>query len=252
MFEWTDSELIVLPIAFACMLVITIAISLGLKNKSEKIANIPLTIIAILLVVLELVKQIVNIVQGYTWWSLPLHFCSFFFVWCPLAQFTKGKWQEFFKTGAFIWGAFLTVCFYVSPQLIIGNATDDIFASFSNFHTFFFHHLAILYFMLTIGLKLYKPTYKHILYGESCLLIYVIIAIPCAYILNTNFCNILYASLDLLENLRLATNQFVYNLVLFLFGVVSVVIVVLLSILVRNIFSKKKKVIYFKNNKDDV
>ena len=79
MFEWTDSELIVLPIAFACMLVITIAISLGLKNKSEKIANIPLTIIAILLVVLEIIKQIVNIVQGYVWWSLPLHFCSFFF-----------------------------------------------------------------------------------------------------------------------------------------------------------------------------
>lgn len=241
MFKWTQSELIVLPIAFICMLAITIATSIWLKNKSDKIKNIPLSIIAILLFVLEIAKQIINIVQGYTWWTLPLHFCSFFFVWYPLAQFTKGKWQEIFKTIAFVWGFFLTIAFYVSPQPIIGNATDSIFASFSTAHTFFFHHLAILYFMLTLGLKLYKPKYEHIIYGLCCLLIYAIIAIPCAYIFDTNFCNILFSDLTLLENLRLATNQFVYDFVLLLLGALGVVIVISISTFIYNFVINKNK-----------
>ena len=55
-------------------------LGLRLKNKREEIRLIPIHIITITLVVLEIIKQILAIQQGYTTDKLPFYFCSFFFV----------------------------------------------------------------------------------------------------------------------------------------------------------------------------
>ena len=146
--EYTKAELIILPIAFLSMLGIALFLRRLLLNKPEKIQKIPFIIIAILMLVGEFAKQIRGIIVGYNLWWLPLHFCSAFFLWFSLAEFTKGEFARRMRSVAFLATLCLFVAMYFNPRSIIGNACENIFSSFLSAHTFFFHHLAIFYFLL--------------------------------------------------------------------------------------------------------
>lgn len=239
--QWTKSELVVLPITLVVMIVITIFLSWLLRDKSERVRNIPQTVIAAIILILEVIKQSLSISSGYSLWNIPLHFCSFFLVWYPLAQFTRGKAQLAFKSIAFVWGFLLFALFYFNPGSIIGGACDNVFESFGTAHTFIFHHLAILYFMLSVGLKTYRPQYKHIWYALACLVGYACIAIPCAYLLDVNFCNILYNNIPILENLRVHTNQVLYDFVLFSLGAVGTILIICVCTAIANWLDKMKQ-----------
>ena len=91
---WTKEEVAVLPIILISIILVAFTLGHALKNKSDKIRNIPLIIIAVIILVLEVIKQVRAIVTGYSGWTIPLHFCSFFMVWFPLAQFTTGKVKQ--------------------------------------------------------------------------------------------------------------------------------------------------------------
>lgn len=252
-FEWTKDEAIILPIMFVLMVGITIFLSIILKNKSDKIKNIPLLIITIIMLVLEVIKQILSIINGYSLWVVPLHFCSFFMVWYSLSQFLKNKYRDFFKGISFIWGFFLFIAFYIYPSSIIGNSTSNIFESFFSFHTFIYHHLAIMYFLLSIGLKTYRPKYSDSIKITICLICYAIIAIPLAFILDVNFCNILSSNIPFMEKIRINNGQFLYDFILIIIGLVGCNIISLLYTIlynkIKNCKSNKKNIIVKINTK---
>ena len=49
--------------------------------------------------------------------------------------------------------------------------------------------------------------------------LYALIAVPLAHILNVNFCSLLTNVIPFMEELRLATGQVVYTIVMYLVGV---------------------------------
>ena len=158
MFQYSSAESFWLPIMLVIIIVVCLCLGLILKNKPEKIKRIPLIIIAIILLILEVVKQLYNAFNGsYSTWIIPLHFCSMFVFLIPLAEFFNGKIRDMSQALAFTCSFMFVALFYFQPSGVLGNATSNVFGSFNSFHTFVYHHLIILYFGLTISLNLYKP-----------------------------------------------------------------------------------------------
>lgn len=217
--NYSKAELIVLPIALVIIVGITIILYYLLRNKNENIRRIPLIIISVILLVLELIKQIINVVEGYSKWAIPLHFCSLFLYFYPLASFFKGKVGEFGKTMSFVCASLFILLFYINPTSIIGGSCQNIFADFGTFHTFTYHHLIILFYLIMLTQKLFKPDKFCYLYAIIGLSIYALVAIPAANILDINFCNLLHSNIPFMESLRGMAGQVIYLIVMYAFAV---------------------------------
>lgn len=231
---WTKNEIIVMPLALIITIFLAIFICKITKNKDEKIKFIPLQIISITMVVLEIIKQILSFENGkYKTWSTPLHFCSMFMFIFVLASFSKGTLKKFGLALSNAFSAIFFALFYVSPSGIIGNACDNIFANFFTFHTFIYHHLIILFFLIMIISKLYIPQIKDFSYVSIGLTTYIAIALPMAHILNVNFCTILYSNIPIMENIRLSLGQIPYTLILSCLGYFGLNAIVGISLIVK-------------------
>ena len=239
--KWTNADLVVMPISLGIMILTTVLLCFLLRNKSEKIKNIPLSVITITLIVLEIVKQIKCAINGYELWAIPLHFCSTFLIWFPLAQFGKGWVKRLGQTMSFVGGILLIALMYIKPYTIIGNSPELVLREFRFEHTFIFHHLVILYIFLMLGLKLYSPKLKDYKYSLIGITIYATYAIPLAHILNINYCNILYCeAVPLMETIRLTCGQAFYTFILFTVCQIGGILIVILPALVLKLLKKKK------------
>jgi len=227
---WTNDEKFVLPLTLGLILIISLIFCLWLRKKSEKIKNVPLMVITVIMLVLEIVKQILSIKEGYDYWTIPLHFCSLFLYFYPLATLTKGKIKEFGVTMAFVCSCLMTALFYFNPSSIISESASDVFGSFGNFHTFIYHHLVMLFLFTGLFLNMFKISKKsfiHVLIGFS---IYALLAVPLAHVLNTNYCNILTSNIPFMESLRLKVGQIIYTIVMFLFAISASFMLILIKL----------------------
>lgn len=212
---YTSSELFVIPTMFLILLAITLMLWLLLRDKNKMVQNIPFIIITLALIGGEIAKQIISIRQGYDFWNLPLHFCSTYFIWFALAEFSFGEMRKSMQNIAFVATVYLAVGMYIAPRGILGSACDNIFADFYSAHSFFFHHLVILYSMLCIAFKRFNPKKRDAWVWSLCFAIYFAVAATCAYTFNENFFNILHSeNIPPLEPFRLAVGQVVYNAML--------------------------------------
>lgn len=213
---WSRAEWFVLPAMILFIIVITFLLRILLKNRSIYEKYSPFKYISIFLVILELIKQVVNVIDGFNTWNLPLHYCSMFVFFFSLAHFGGKKINELFKAVAVACSLTMTICFYFSPSSIIGNSCANVFESFFSFHTFVFHHLVILYCALSVALNDYIPyknDYKKVLVVMT---IYSIIALSMSYILNTNYCNFLCGTVEFIEIIRGLVGQIIYTFILFI------------------------------------
>ncbi|MBE5753451.1 MAG: hypothetical protein E7343_05240 [Clostridiales bacterium] len=234
--SYTKAELIVLPIALITMILITVLLYYFLKDKPKKIQDIPFQIITILLIVGEIIKQILEFSKsdGYDFWAIPLHFCSTYFFWFALAEFSKDSFKTTMENVAFVASVYLVVGFYAMPKGIIGSACENIFENYSTFHTFFFHHLVILYFILGVAFKRYNPKKQYVKSWIICFSAYFILATTCAHLLNTNYFNLLESSIPLMESFRLWAGQIPYTLIMAFVTIAGGAIFILISWNVSN------------------
>lgn len=188
---YTKTHAITLLPTFAVMILAAILIARFLGNKEEKYRMIPIQIIAVIIIVIEIIKQVQSLVEGYDLYFIPLHFCSLFIFFIPLFAFYKGKGKEYIRSFAVIASAMMSVFLLVYPDLIYsaGNVLN-MGKEFLSFHTVVFHNLVLFAFVLIIALKLYnfnaKRDIKVILIGFS---IYCVVAASMAQILKTNYNN---------------------------------------------------------------
>lgn len=228
MFKWNGDDAIVLPIALAIIILSATLYSIFL-SKNERLRRLPLRCLAVLIVLLEISKQLVYIFWvPYNNYALPLHFCSTFIWLMPLAQFTRGKAAKFFKPMPFVYSFFVVILLYAYPRVLLGNATSKIFGDFFTSHTLLFHHTIVAYCVFSIALKDFTPCKSDIFSLVAGILFYAIYAVPAAYALNVNYVNILQSDFPPLEALRLNAGkvgyvfgQTVYNIILFAVSVLS-------------------------------
>lgn len=229
MFKWNKADLIAIPITLLIICVLAVGLYFLLRNRSPKIKRIPLQIISVFMVVFEIAKQ--AYFHGrpeYTNYILPIHFCSLILLLMPLAQCCGEKMGRIFRPMAFIYSALVVVLLMANPHALIGYSAANIFGSFRNAHNYIFHFTVVAYLAFSIALGDYIPKFIHCVNLICGVVFYGTYALPCAYLLKENFCNILYSYFGPLEKFRLWAGQkqywvgqLCYNLVLFLVAVIG-------------------------------
>ncbi len=222
---YTKAELFVLPLAFLVMVGFAAFLRFTTFGKSRRVQDLPFFIIAVSILTMEIIKQLRKLMHGYDAWSIPLHYCSTFSVWFPLAEFSKGKFRKRLQNVAFCASFCLLALFYFGPRSIIGGACANVFGSYAAFHTFFYHHLALFYCILSIAFKRFQPSAEDGWIWIICTSVYFSTAVIFAFVFETNFFNILYSDVPFMEKFRVAFGQTPYLLLLsslLLFGGASV------------------------------
>lgn len=188
---WTFEHFVTLIPTVIIMILITFLLSKLLKNKSYEVRMVPFKIIAGLLLLSEILKQVISIVKGYDLYHIPLHVCSLFIFLVPLMAFYRGKGEKVIRSLTCTVSLSLCIFMAVYPNLIYGpTCITNFFKNYFDFHTVFFHNLVIFEFILIIGLNLHSTKNlkhdKHVLIASS---IYASTAGIMAQILKTNFSN---------------------------------------------------------------
>ena len=238
--SWSKSEIIVLPIAFAVCLVLSLISYFCFRRKQGIVKTLPLILITSVMLILECVKQVRSIIEGYSLWNIPLHFCSLFLYFYPLAVFTKGKVCQFGKTMSLVCSLMFFALFYINPSSIINDSCSNILGSFSSFHTFVYHHLIIVFLLTSLMLNFYeykKENFTYVLWGFS---VYASVGILLSQILKVNFCNLLESNIPFMETLRVNAGQLVYLVVMYVFALACGCLIILVQKILKKIKDKKE------------
>lgn len=209
---WTRLHVYTLIPQFLVYAALAFALSRGLENKDHEAKLLPLKICTTLLLILEIAKQITGIVTGYNTYWIPLHFCSLFLYFHPLACFYKGKYRNSFILLAGVVSTCLFLFMAVYPNVIY---SDDAIrsmwdylsgsgGSFFELHTVLFHGIGSFTFFLFLfqGLIRFskKDVYAVLIAAGS----YCLIAGPFAQLIDTNFNNFVHSNAPFLETIRLS------------------------------------------------
>lgn len=221
---WTFEHFITFVPAVIVMIIITFILRKFLGNKPHNIRMIPFQILAAILLLSEILKQVFSFIRGYDLYHIPLHVCSLFIFLIPLMAFYNGKGKEVIRTFACTVCVSLSLFMTIYPNLIYspGNITN-FFNDYFDFHTVFFHNVVVFEFILIIGLNLHSTegkTYtKHVLIASAA---YAVVAAVMAQLLQTNFSNFYSCNIgplnDLInmikDSLGYAAGQTIYVIVL--------------------------------------
>lgn len=230
-----------------------IAVLLGflLKNRSDTVKIWILRSIAIIILVLEVLKQVISFSRGYDLYHLPFHYCSLFLYLLPLHSFASPKLKKYVDGITFMSCSSLFIFFLVVPTILYPeSAITNYFKEFFDFHTVTFHHLVILYLFLAIAFKQFTLKVKRDF--PICAIIlsaYVIVATILSYTLSVNFQNLRTCNLGAVENIRIAMNdaigwagQAIYIFLIFIFTTLfGYFAYFLINLFYKNVMLRKQK-----------
>ena len=232
---YTQAEFFSMFFTLFIILVLGVIFRFTLRKAPLSIRQIPLSVLGAIILILEVVKQVYHVAAGdWKTWYIPLHFCSFFLVWYAIALFTRGKTRQLMYFCSITGGVMVSILLFIAPRMILHDAAQDVWGSFDRFHTFFYHMGVVAYWVWMIMLDVYHPERQHIYQNIIIYTIFYFFVLAGAYIFHENFTNVLTSAIGALENFRLSTGQFAYNLVLFSIGVGSIALFSWLTYLVMS------------------
>lgn len=88
---WSKAHIKTLLPGIGIMILLSLILRVFLGKKPLKIRMIPIQIIACLLVLLEIGKQVTSFQNGYDLYHIPLHYCSLFLFTLPVMAFYRGR-----------------------------------------------------------------------------------------------------------------------------------------------------------------
>lgn len=205
---WSMQHAKTLLPALVIMLIAAVALGKLLKQKSERIRMIPVQIVAVVLVLLEIGKQVLSLVQGYDLYCLPFHFCSLFIFMLPIMAFYRGKHKNtvYGITAALCMSVLILMLIY--PCLIY--SADNIklfFKDYMSFHTVAFHNLVMFAALLIPALQLHKPAKGEWKKLALFMLCFCVVSATMAQLLKTNFNNFYTCNIPPLETVRQAVES---------------------------------------------
>ena len=222
----TQSDFMSIYIALFVILTVGVVLRHVLRNATEKVRHIPLMVLTVVLLLLEIAKQTYHIVCGdWVTWYIPLHFCSYFLVWFTVALCTRGKVRQTMYACSLTGGIIVSILLLITPQMILHEATTNIFGKFNYFHTYFYHMGVMAYWIWMLMLKVYHHEPQHFRYTIILHVAFFFATIIGAHTFHENFTNVLGSDIKVLEELRVAIGQFPYTMLLLLIGIGSIALV---------------------------
>lgn len=244
---WTYEHAVTLLPAVVVMAIVCFGLRMLLKNKSYSVRMIPVQVVTVILLLLEVGKQVLSFKQGYDLYCIPLHFCSLFLYVMPVFAFYRGKHSKTVGvvTASLCMSVFVLMMIY--PCLIY--SADNIkgfFGDYFHFHTVAFHNLVVLLLFMILALDLYTPEKGKDVWKPSLfMMIYAAIAAPMAQILQTNYNNFYQCNIPPLETVRmLVQNNFGYWPAQILYVVIVVVLDIFFVLLARYLYVLAHRLLY--------
>ena len=207
---WTPEHLKTLLPALLVMVVLTLLLRLLLKDKPLRIRLIPLQIIAVILLLLEVGKQISSFLRpdGYDLYHIPLHFCSLMLVALPALAFYRGKYARLVAGVACGLTSAVFLLTVIYPNLIYSAwDIENYFLNYFAFHTVTFHNLVLFAYMLLPALQLHTPGKHEVRSSAAFVGVYCIIASIVSHALKTNYNNLYQCNIPPLESVRLTVSD---------------------------------------------
>ena len=253
---WTYEHAVTVLPTFVLMIIIAVVMRKLLINKPFETRMLPVKIIAVIIVIIEIGKQIHSYFIGYDLYHIPLHFCSIFLYVLPLMAFYRGKHQNEVRSFASSAMTALLLGMIVMPDIIYKNTRIlTFFTDYLAFHTIFFHNLVIFAFFIVFALDLHKPSgdKKEVAVITLSTSLFVAVSASASHLLNTNFANFLRSTVDfiyeLTEELKLLAGETVttaiYTVTLALLHILLLIVTdylfLLLCICKEKISSRRKK-----------
>ena len=247
MMLWSYDHAVTLLPAVAVMALLSFGLRCLLKNKSRTVRMIPVQIITVVLLLLEVGKQVTSFRNGYDLYCIPLHFCSLFLYVMPVFSFYKGKHSQ--TVGAITAGLCMSVflLMMIYPCLIYSDGNiRNFFKSYMDMHTVAFHNLVILLLFLILALELYVPEKGKQLWSPSVFMVcYAAVSAPMAQILQTNFNNFYQCNIPPLESVRmLVQNSLGYWPAQIMYVLIVVVLDVAFVLMARALYGLAHKLCF--------
>lgn len=188
---WTKEHFWQLIPTVAVMIIIALVLNRFIGKKPLSIRMIPFQVLAVLLFISEIGKQVISFSRGYNLYHIPLHVCSLFIPLIPLMAFYNGKRKNAVRTIACSVTVSLMMFMAIYPNLIYGSWNiTNFFNDYFDFHTVFYHNVVIFEFILIVVLRLHHVEEgKHVrnmaLLGAG----FSLVAGVMSQILKTNYAN---------------------------------------------------------------
>ena len=203
---WTIQHGKTLIPAIVLMIGLGAILRCAIGKKDRNIRMIPIKAIAVLLVALEIGKQVVSLARGYDLYHLPFHFCSLYIFTVPIMAFYRGKYKEAVAHVCLAISASLFLIMLIYPALIYSAWNiENFFGEYLSFHTVAFHNLVMLAFVLMIALDIPAPGQKMALKPVFLFILgFCVVAASMSYILKTNYASFYTCNVPPLEELRIS------------------------------------------------
>ena len=201
---WSREHLVTLLPAVIVMLAVAFLLRRWIGDKGEKIRMIPFQILTVVLMAIEVGKQVYSLCRGYDLYFLPFHFCSLFIFMLPIMAFYRGKYVQQVRAITTAISAATTLLTLIYPCLIYG--AGDVSAYFTNyisFHTVTFHNIVIFVCILILALELHTPIvrgeYKPIIWF---VIGFCVVSASMSHMLKVNYNNFYQCNIPPLEAVR--------------------------------------------------
>lgn len=249
---WTREHFIAIIPAWVVFIGIAILLRRLLAGRDDRVRRIPLQVITAVILVLEVIKQVKSLIEGYDLYFLPFHYCSLFLYLIPLHSFLRGRAREWIAPVTAACGASLVLFMAIVPTVVYSAENVlHITTEFISFHTVVFHHLVCLYMFCAVALGDFRfDTRRDLRKTAIFLAIYVAVATALSFALDVNFHNLKHCNFALVEDVRVALvgavgwlGQAVYDAVLFVMTIVFAYLSYGVLRLVLRLIDKRKPTI---------
>ena len=246
---YSRADLIVAAIAVPLAAAVTVGLFFLLRKKSKRVQLIPFIVITVIIIIGEIVKQAGSIANDYNLWHIPLHVCSIFLFTFPLAVFLKqgSRASNVFWAASLITGTLVSITLLFAPGVVIGGANhnhvygefESSFHHFIDLHTVVFHYLLLIFIVLAYLLRMYKPKLLEIIWSLVVFGVFLLLAAILANVLDVNYSSFLDVPFLLNAIRDSAAPTFVFQTLLWLFYMVSAVIMGAILLLIEKHVKKR-------------
>ena len=202
---WTPQHTATLLPAVLIGFLVAVLLRLLIGRARLWVRMIPMQLLSLLLLAMEMQKQISSIRAGYDYYYLPFHFCSLLLLIFPLASFYFGRGSETLRSLALTAAATVSLITLIAPEQIfsyehVQNFETEFFAC----HTVIFHCVVPIFFMMMLMLDVTHPRVgRDLAITVIVVALYSVLAAYMAKRFETNFSNFYYCKIEKYENIRL-------------------------------------------------
>ena len=199
----------------ALIVMIAFMIKRRLRGRPEQAAELPFKAIAVLLLLMEAVKQLYYLCVGYDLYYIPLQICSLFLICYPLAAFAKGRLKNCALCMSLCLGCAASFAQIFLSQILTRDYLFRLFtaeATLFHYHTVLYHHVVVLHFVLMVILRPYTPDKRDISPTVTAYAVFMLLSCAGANLLQANYSGFLNYGAPAFDDFK-KYGQAVFNLV---------------------------------------